>query len=100
MQDTTVDSFIDQFDDFPAETQERVMDGLRLVQRLAKRRSQRPTQTPTLNDTHFNIVTGINNAPETAEAHDARLDRQMAAQAAEAEGERPRLTFGASRKPR
>ncbi len=36
---STVDAFIDTFDSWDIETQERVMDQLQLVQRLAKRRA-------------------------------------------------------------
>ncbi len=34
---STIDEFIDQYDSFDIETQERVMDQLQLVHRLAKR---------------------------------------------------------------
>ena len=36
---STIDEFIDTFDAWDVETQERVMDQLKLVQRLARRRS-------------------------------------------------------------
>ncbi len=40
-QRSTVDQFVDQFDGWNVETQERVMDQLVLVQRLAKKRAAR-----------------------------------------------------------
>ena len=36
---STIDEFIDTFDGWDVDTQERVMDQLELVQRLAKRRA-------------------------------------------------------------
>lgn len=101
MPDTAIDNFIDTFDDLDAPTQERVMDGLRLVQRLAKRRAGRNNE-PWLNHS-LAVQPPIDPAParipasETVSQHDARLDRQMAEQAAEAESVRPRLVLG---KPR
>ena len=43
---STIDEFIDTFDSWDVETQERVMDQLELVQRLAKRRAskERPVE--------------------------------------------------------
>jgi hypothetical protein len=38
---STIDEFIDTFDSWDVETQERVMDQLELVQRLAKRRASK-----------------------------------------------------------
>lgn len=38
---STIDEFVDTYDRFDVETQERVMDQLALVQRLAKRRASR-----------------------------------------------------------
>ncbi len=75
MPDTAIDDYVDQFDLMDQPTQERVMDSLRLVQRLAKRRAQR-TEAPQIISVRVNETVN-----ETAEAHDARLDRQMAEQA-------------------
>ena len=38
---STVDEYIDQFDKWDVDTQERVMDQLQLVQRLTKKRAAR-----------------------------------------------------------
>ena len=43
---STVDEFIDTFDAWDVETQERVMDQLQLVQRLAKRRESKKNGKP------------------------------------------------------
>jgi hypothetical protein len=40
---STIDEFIDTFDSWDVETQERVMDQLELVQRLARRRAAKRT---------------------------------------------------------
>lgn len=41
---STIDEFVDVFDSWDIETQERVMDQLQLVQRLSKRRARIKTE--------------------------------------------------------
>lgn len=47
---STIDEFIDTFDSWDVETQERVMDLLQLVQRLAKKRAGKMPETPSAVD--------------------------------------------------
>lgn len=47
---STIDEFIDTFDSWDVETQERVMDLLQLVQRLAKKRAGKTQDAPSALD--------------------------------------------------